>query len=137
MAVIRAVKVNLTAIFSHLQKFKRISFHDSQILSELDCPMVLVHENLPRFISWGPLVEGRLKMNVDGGSCGNPGMSGGGGVFRDYQGKVVAGFAHFYGHATDTIAECREQCLMGCGFVNHLACRIYWRRLTLVYWCLG
>ncbi|KAF5471469.1 hypothetical protein F2P56_008257 [Juglans regia] len=44
---------------------------------------------------------------VDGGSCGNLGEVGGGGILRDNNGDVLGGFAHAYGDATNTIAECR------------------------------
>lgn len=48
---------------------------------------------------------GCMKLNVDGGSCGNLGRSGGGGIIWDDRGKVITGFAHFYGHVMNNVAE--------------------------------
>lgn len=106
--IIRAIKVTLMDITNNVQKFKKIGTHDGAILQELHCPIVLVCAKMSEFISWVLLVEGRFKLNVvDGGSCGNPGMSSGGGIIRDSQGRVLAGFAHFYEYTINTIVECR------------------------------
>ncbi|XP_041026987.1 14.7 kDa ribonuclease H-like protein [Juglans microcarpa x Juglans regia] len=80
---------------------------DRVILDELGCSIIPIVTRKVELIAWRPPERGQVKLNVDGGSCGNPGISGGGGIIRDDQGGVVAGFAHNYGHATNTIAECR------------------------------
>ncbi|XP_042962616.1 uncharacterized protein LOC122296885 [Carya illinoinensis] len=46
-----------------------------------------------------------MKLNVDGGACDNLKESSGGGIIRDSNDSVIAGFAHPYGYATNTIAE--------------------------------
>lgn len=48
------------------------------------------------------------KLNVDGGSAGNLWPSGGGGgVVWDHHSRVLVGFARHYGHAANTLSECR------------------------------
>lgn len=76
------------------------------VLQELNSPIIPVRDKLPRLIAWKPPDEGLFKLNVDGRSSGNLGKSSGGGIIQDYRRNVVVGFAHFYGHATNTIAEC-------------------------------
>ncbi|XP_041022432.1 uncharacterized protein LOC121263546 [Juglans microcarpa x Juglans regia] len=106
-AVMRVVKVNLRDISNRLWHFKKMGANDLLVLQKLNCPIIPVRDKLPRLIAWKPPDERLFKLNVDGRSSGNLGRSGCGGIIHDYQGNVVAGFAHIYGHATNTIAECR------------------------------
>ncbi|KAF3639165.1 hypothetical protein FXO38_22816 [Capsicum annuum] len=52
-----------------------------------------------------PPREGWTKLNTDGCSKGNPGPSGGGGIIRNSQGKILGAFAVQLGHNTNNIAE--------------------------------
>ncbi|KAL0289915.1 UNVERIFIED_CONTAM: putative ribonuclease H protein [Sesamum radiatum] len=45
------------------------------------------------------------KLNMDGASKGNPGISGAGGILRDQSGKVIFAFQEPLGNATNTQAE--------------------------------
>ena len=46
-----------------------------------------------------------VKLNTDGCSRGNPGRSGGGGLFRDYDGRFLLGFSCYFGETTSLHAE--------------------------------
>lgn len=45
------------------------------------------------------------KLNLDGCARGNPGVSGGGGVLRDREGKIIFGYSCFFGSLTSLHAE--------------------------------
>lgn len=57
-------------------------------------------------VRWIAPTQG-LALNVDGSSKGNPGLAGGGGCVRDRMGKLILGFAYFYGYGTNVAAEGR------------------------------
>ena len=56
-------------------------------------------------VRWGKPPLGCLKLNVDGAAKGNPRRTGGGGIIRDHNGDVIAGFSKFYGITTNMVAE--------------------------------
>nr|XP_027109237.1 uncharacterized protein LOC113729105 [Coffea arabica] len=58
-------------------------------------------------VRWLRPPSGVLKLNIDGCSKGNPGVSGGGGVIRDSGGKLLLAFACHLGQATSVQAEVR------------------------------
>lgn len=60
-----------------------------------------------RAVAWFKPSMGLVKLNSDGGSWGNPGVSGGGGVIRDSNGNLVFGHSTFYGECTNSMAEIR------------------------------
>lgn len=60
-----------------------------------------------KFISWSKPTQGRFKLNTDGSSMGNPGISGGGGVIWDVQGSVLLAFSMNLGHGDSNRAELR------------------------------
>ncbi|KAG6632414.1 hypothetical protein CIPAW_13G157800 [Carya illinoinensis] len=66
--------------FKGLQHFRKMEPHDLRVMQDLNCSIVPVRAKVPRMIKWMVRDVGMLKLNVNGGSCGNPGMSGGGGV---------------------------------------------------------
>ncbi|XP_042954714.1 uncharacterized protein LOC122291135 [Carya illinoinensis] len=90
-----------------LRHFRKMEAHDLRVMQEFNCPIVPVYAKVSRMIKWTVSDVGMLKLNVNGESCGNLGMLGGGGVIWDSQGRVLVGFAHLYGQATNTIVECR------------------------------
>lgn len=57
-------------------------------------------------LKWTSTAFGFPKLNVDGCSL-DPSECGGGGVIRDTQGALIAGFSTFYGWETNTMAEVR------------------------------
>ena len=46
-----------------------------------------------------------MKLNSDGSTLKNPGKAGGGGLFRDHEGKWVKGYARGIGHTNSFMAE--------------------------------
>lgn len=56
-------------------------------------------------VRWIAPVEGFYKVNVDGGSLGNPGKPGFGGLIRNWHGKLLGGFSVFCGITTNLNAE--------------------------------
>ncbi|KAL0283502.1 UNVERIFIED_CONTAM: putative ribonuclease H protein [Sesamum radiatum] len=56
-------------------------------------------------VHWRKPQEGWYKLNTDGASKGNPGISGAGGILRDQLGKVIFAFQEPLGIATNTQAE--------------------------------
>ena len=59
----------------------------------------------PRWIAWAKPSIGYVKLNIDDSSLGNPGHDGAGGVFRDSDGNILAGFSLFLGSRTNMEAE--------------------------------
>ncbi|KAL9830901.1 putative transcription factor interactor and regulator CCHC(Zn) family [Arabidopsis thaliana] len=60
---------------------------------------------IDRLIAWVPPQEGWLKLNIDGGSHGNPGVATAGGVIRDVNGIWGGGFVVNIGICTAPLAE--------------------------------
>ncbi|KAL0430779.1 UNVERIFIED_CONTAM: putative ribonuclease H protein [Sesamum radiatum] len=56
-------------------------------------------------VHWRKPQEGWYKLNTDGASKGNPGISGAGGILRDQLGKVIFVFQEPLGNATNTQAK--------------------------------
>lgn len=47
-----------------------------------------------------------FKLNSDG-ACKQNGISGGGGVIRNFKGDIILAYSHYYGHTNSLIAEAR------------------------------
>ncbi|XP_027067834.1 uncharacterized protein [Coffea arabica] len=60
---------------------------------------------LPRWIAWLRPPIGCIRLNIDGSSLGNPGLSGAGAIFRDSGGNILCGFSWFLGSRTNMEAE--------------------------------
>ena len=58
-----------------------------------------------REVRWGDPTQTVVKLNADGCSRGNSGRSGGGGLFRDFDGRFLLGFSCFFGEAMSLQAE--------------------------------
>ncbi|XP_058071137.1 uncharacterized protein LOC131220191 [Magnolia sinica] len=66
------------------------------------------HQNLEtNIIKWSRLASGWVKLNVDGSSKGNPGLSGGGGICRGDNGYFIFAFSSGYGTGTNNRVEMR------------------------------
>lgn len=46
--------------------------NDQMVMELLACPVVPVDVRRVKLIAWKPLERWMVKLNVDGGSCGNP-----------------------------------------------------------------
>lgn len=64
-------------------------------------------EELRRWIERKVPGEGRLRLFSDGGSHGNPGPSGGGGVILDEEGTELDRYSVYFGEGTNNTAEYR------------------------------
>ncbi|XP_071925655.1 uncharacterized protein [Coffea arabica] len=60
-----------------------------------------------KLVRWETKESGRLTLNTDGCSKGNPGVGGGGGVLRDSNGLPLIGFSAYFGETTCLHAEAR------------------------------
>ncbi|XP_042988584.1 uncharacterized protein LOC122316111 [Carya illinoinensis] len=100
-------KSTLISVFSTLRKFKIMSSNNLKVVKAVKLPLVPVEMKLAKAVAWKKLRRGGVKLNIDGSSLGNPGLAGGGGIFRDKKGRTVAGFASYYGEASNTVAEGR------------------------------
>ncbi|KAH9312988.1 hypothetical protein KI387_028023, partial [Taxus chinensis] len=56
-------------------------------------------------VKWTPPRGGFLKLNFDGAAKGNPGKAGGGGVFRDDEGKFLLAYFFNLGIQSNNVAE--------------------------------
>ncbi|KAM7465445.1 hypothetical protein LguiB_013007 [Lonicera macranthoides] len=56
-------------------------------------------------IKWTAPGKDRVKLNTDGWSKGNPGLSGGGALIRNHCGSLVAALSNFYGNTSNMKAE--------------------------------
>lgn len=92
-------------IASSLKMFRQIKMYDNEILEILGVPIAPISMAAPQLVSWKRPGSGTVKLNVDGGSNGNPGTSGGSDLIRDGRGKLISDFAHYHGVATNTFAE--------------------------------
>lgn len=81
-----------------------------------------------KLINWQRLRSGWIKLNADGGCKGNPGKSGGGGIFRDCNGDFLLAYCDVYGYGTSMQAE---SMVVFCGlqFVAELGGRYVWLEL--------
>lgn len=58
-------------------------------------------------VTWAKPSRGLLKFNIDGAAKGNLGKAVGGGILRDYQGKMVVAFYMCFEDGTNMKIECR------------------------------
>ncbi|KAL0286428.1 UNVERIFIED_CONTAM: putative ribonuclease H protein, partial [Sesamum radiatum] len=63
------------------------------------------HQKKPITVHWRKPQEGWYKLNTDGASKGNPGISGAGGILRNHLGRVMFAFLEPLGINTNTHAE--------------------------------
>ena len=61
--------------------------------------------NLEKFIRWESPPTGWVILNTNGASKGNRGPASGGGLLRDYKGKMMKGFMEKFGIYTSPKAE--------------------------------
>ncbi|CAI9759581.1 unnamed protein product [Fraxinus pennsylvanica] len=102
-----AIKAWLRLLADDIVKVSKLSNTDHEFLKALELPLVSKVSKPTLFVSWRKPAVGWVKLNVDGSSVGNPGPCGGGGVIRDHDGNLVAGFCVKYGHGSNNEAELR------------------------------
>jgi len=90
--------------FSKPKKFTQTDFY---ILNCFNIHQVPIKQKQINYIAWSKPAQGRVKLNTDGSSLGNPGVSGAGGVIRDMQGALLLAFSKNLGYGNSTYAELR------------------------------
>ena len=93
-------------IFSKIVPGTGRSMRELQILKNLTVPAQLC--KAPKILSvfWHPPIGSWIKVNTDGLSKGNPGLSACAGVFRTSRGEFIGGFSKPLGIRTSFYAEC-------------------------------
>ncbi|XP_042948589.1 uncharacterized protein LOC122281287 [Carya illinoinensis] len=104
---VRYVKCLLKEASCLLQNFQKIRKGDNVVMQNFRLLIIPTHKKKVKFVKWEMPHSDMIKLNVDGGACTNLREAGGGGVIQDSNGSCIAGFAHCYGYATNTVAECR------------------------------
>ena len=98
---------------SNFTPYKPVEFIEQQTiitLKAIDTHDMFTHAQIisnkaEALIQWNTPPVGRVKLNLDGASRGNPGPAGCGGVFREHLGKWLAGFSVNLGVCTSIKAE--------------------------------
>ncbi|XP_071913911.1 uncharacterized protein [Coffea arabica] len=99
------------AVFQNLKDAYWLQFGEFQQV--MTCPQFLglVERRAEvfriRLVHWQSPVFGTLKLNIDGCSKGNPGLSGGRGILRDVLGSFIFAFAGCFGYGTSLQAEAK------------------------------
>lgn len=81
--------------------------HDLILLHAINVKKPETISRQVKWIAWRFPEEGMLKLNIDGASKGNPGMSGGGVILRNSTGQLVLAGYYFYGLCSSVEAEMR------------------------------
>lgn len=66
---------------------------------------VVSEQTSPRMVSWNPLEDGTIKINVDGSFFCNPGLARFGDLMRNHMGEWISGFSGSCGIASNLFAE--------------------------------
>ncbi|XP_042939531.1 uncharacterized protein LOC122274569 [Carya illinoinensis] len=99
------IKTWIAKVGEKLKVGKMLSSRDQKILMELNIPVKLPKRLILKLVRWTKPTLGRLKLNVDGSSNGNPGAAGAGGVLRDSKGDLLMSFSVHLGTGTSNFAE--------------------------------
>jgi ribonuclease HI len=78
---------------------------DQAILKDLNLPVVSLSKSNFIAVSWEKLDLGWFKLNTDGSSLVNPGISGAGGLIRDHKGNLIVAFSEYVGIGSNNKAE--------------------------------
>lgn len=105
--VVHRVQFTLIDIFAPHLSFNKLQTNDLRILNDLKCPIAPIKTRNLQLVSWSKPSKGYYKLNVDWSSLGNPVIAVVGGVIRDFQGQVIAGFFAHYELVSNIVAEGR------------------------------
>lgn len=107
--------VVISSALKKLMKFPRLLLWCAKLLSSirlLQKPRIIPASSPISSVSLGPESTfwscpsiGWVKLNTDAVSKGNPGLSGGGGLFRDHLGSFLSAFCFFHGDSLALSAE--------------------------------
>ncbi|KAK1564397.1 hypothetical protein Q3G72_002354 [Acer saccharum] len=96
-----------------------IGISDDHVLRNMEVQISLKKQKKIQVLRWLKPALGRLKLNLDGSSLGNPGPAGGGHVLRDSSGNFIFGFSKFFGLCSNNEAELRAV-VEGISICKHL-----------------
>lgn len=95
--------INQLILISHKQFRKITSFVNWDQFYEL-LESVKHHISIMA-VKWNPSMPGFVKLNSDGCSKGNPGLSGGGEIIRDEHDRMISAYATSLGLKTNNLAD--------------------------------
>jgi ribonuclease HI len=78
---------------------------DQAILKDLNLPAVSLSKSNFIAVSWEKPELGWFKLNTDGSSLVNPGISGAGGLIRDHKGNLIVAFSEYICIGSNNKAE--------------------------------
>ncbi|KAL0352574.1 UNVERIFIED_CONTAM: putative ribonuclease H protein [Sesamum calycinum] len=90
-----------TSNLAHLISWKG----DKYLASSMGFSVKIQHKIKVLKVNWDKPERGWVKINTDGASKGNPGISGAGGIVRNEEGVAILAFYEFIGQATNMFAE--------------------------------
>ncbi|TXG56158.1 hypothetical protein EZV62_017471 [Acer yangbiense] len=102
-----SIKHWVQILSNSLTKVSHWNSSDDRVLRNMEVQILLKKQKKIQVLRWLKPSLGRLKLNLDGSSFGNPGPAGGGGVLRDSSGNFIFGFSKFFGSCSDNEAELR------------------------------
>ncbi|KAK0606220.1 hypothetical protein LWI29_035317 [Acer saccharum] len=85
----------------------------------MEVQILLKNHKKIQVLRWLKPGLGRLKLNLDGSSLGNPGPSSEGGVLRDSAGNFIFGFSKFFSSCSNNEVELRAV-MYGITICKHL-----------------
>ncbi|XP_071923161.1 uncharacterized protein [Coffea arabica] len=113
--VIKDVRSIYRSIFQNLKDAYWMKFGELQQVTSWPQFLGLVEQRPDvvkfRLVHWQAPRLSMFKLNIDGCSKGNPGLSGGGGILRDGSGKFIFAFAGCFDVATSLQAEAKALAL--------------------------
>ncbi|XP_042950232.1 uncharacterized protein LOC122282338 [Carya illinoinensis] len=101
----RSICVWLRRVQNSLTTITKIGVVDEERLRDLSIPVLPIKKVQAKLVCWKKPKNGRLKLNIDGCSLGNPGSSGAGGIIRDMHGNMVLSFSCSLGVGSNNHAE--------------------------------
>lgn len=120
--VVSSINFWLQHLAKNITKTRILTREEENILKDMGIPCVVSTRSPVHLVTWKKPMAGRVKINVDGSSLGNPGQVGGGGVIRNDKGMVLAAFATNFGiAASNNEAELRA-IIEGLKLCQHIGC---------------
>ncbi|KAK1549213.1 hypothetical protein Q3G72_006683 [Acer saccharum] len=100
-----SIKHYVQVLSNSLKKVRHWNSSDDRVLRNMEVQILLKKQKKIHVLRWLKSGLGRLKLNLDGSSLGNPGPAGGGGIFHDSAGNFIFGFSKFFGSCSNNEAE--------------------------------
>ena len=92
-------------INSKIKPKYKVPWKSLNVLADCNLKMVDCKKKKSIVVKWLLSPSGRVKLNVDGSSLGNPGEAGSGGILRDELGRIILAYSCYLGTQNNTFAE--------------------------------